>query len=269
MRTKTIPSARWAAPWPTFHPAHSMPLCTFLRPGTYTIKFYPDRDSSGCARVFRRVSVHHALPLNTKRNITCWRDERVDALVDEVTLAGMPQIFRRSAWQCRSIDIGVAAAHIFESTDEPAHPVGSSMILLFNRQQMYSIYNYLLTLSPQLIKEFLNPHIPGKGIIMKIINARRSHTVPASESLSLPMPPRITSLSRTSALPFTTLDDVYVTANQTLEENDWCDFQKSVYSQLKRWKAGKPHLITRRRVRKGDTLTNFKFPDKAEDDPRF
>src|SRR3954467_13643996 len=69
---------------------------SFLQPGVHTFRVYPYRNSEGQARVFRRVRMDGALPINSRgKTIRVWASDEIDEIIQQAKLAGLTKIGHR------------------------------------------------------------------------------------------------------------------------------------------------------------------------------
>jgi hypothetical protein len=214
------------------------PLFTRLPPGDHVIRFYPDRDAEGRARIIKCVRMHHELPITQFRGVSCWEDHRVNRLMDELRKAGIDRICSRPPWRWKALQTRLACVHFFESSNPEAGLRGRTCILTLNRHEVYAIQNFIANLPSESKRKLFDPNLPAIGFHIKVPKSRPKSksniTVGLAETsgfLTLPRP-RLISSSRKTTCPFAGLDKVFSYDGNKLTEYDWEQFRDKVQPYL-------------------------------------
>jgi hypothetical protein len=218
------------------------PKVVFLQEGHHTFRFYPDRDKNGMARIVKRIWIHRGLQINPKRKVWIWEDDRVNGLISELQKEGMENLLGKPIWQWYSQELGLACIHMFDTQDQEWHPVGSTVIVMLDKRQIFSIQDFISELHPEEKRKLLDPNTDGLGIKISVTKAGAKSNTSVGVTmrmLALPMPPQMTTQDPNVRLPFEGLDKVYIQETDKLEQADWEEFRKNVYSELEKWKAQK------------------------------
>jgi hypothetical protein len=236
----------------------------YVQDGTHTFRFYPDRDAKGYARLIRRAWVHRGLPIGPKKKVWVYGDERVDALMNEIEQEKMTTIFGKKTWQWKSAEVGVACAHVFESSDKEWTIAGHTMVLLLQKRQIFAFQEFVADLHPEDKRKMFDPSLDAVGINFKVNHAASKSNVSVgiagTRLLHLAMPPQLVADDRETLIPFEGLDKVYITEDQKLSDEDFLEFKKAVYTELEKFKAqgGQATDVTGGGGNGGNNVTSFK-----------
>jgi hypothetical protein len=214
-----------------------VPVC-FLGDGNYIFRIYPDRDHKGFARMFKRVWIHSGIKIEEKR-LRFWADERVNKLFAEAEDAGLEKIFGKPIYQFKSREQGYMMAHLYECPETEYTKPGNTYATVLNRRQMFAVQDFIAELHPDDKRSILDPSGPAPGI--KLQNTKGSGKANVSCGIAgmqkLTLPELEFKDDDGNLIEYTGLDQVYITENDKISEEDFFKLRNMVYAEIANFKA--------------------------------
>ena len=236
-----------------------IPIC-FLSEGTYVFRIYPDRDSKGFARIIKSAWIHNKIPLGGERFIRCWQDSRIDKLFDEAKECGMEKIFGKFVYQYKSREQGYMMAHYFESTDTEYTKAGETYGTVLDKRTIFAIQDFMASLSPEDKRQMIDPNNKAPGIKLSITRAGNKSNVNcgiASISQKLELPPIEFKDENGKDVEYNGLDQVYITEDQKISEEELFLLKKMVYEEIANFKVSGGSAVDK-------SAEGHKFSDRAK-----
>ena len=198
---------------------------SFLDPGNFSFRIYPDRNEEGKPRILKRVSIH-SFQLGEKR-IRFWHDNRVNELVRRAEEAGD----KDEAWKWRAREHSYLMTHLYRVPPGNKYlKKDTACALILNRKQSESFLKFVLGLSPEERKARLNPNAAAPAITLRVVGRGKSgetHFGYTQEEFSLPFPPNLPEGSSWEGL-----DKVYVQPTDRISDQDFGLFQRQVEARV-------------------------------------
>jgi hypothetical protein len=214
-----------------------VPVC-FLGDGNYIFRIYPDRDSKGFIRLFRRAYIHNGITIGGKK-FRFWQDERVNQLVQEAADAGMEKIFGKALYTFRSKENGYMMVHLYECPESEYTKPKNSYAAVLNRRQMFAVQDFIAELHPEDKRQILDPNIPAPAIKLSITRgAGKSNVSCGIASMQKLLLPELEFKDENGALiEYKGLDHVYITEEDKLSDDDYFALRTAVHSEITNFQA--------------------------------
>jgi hypothetical protein len=237
-----------------------VPVC-FLGDGNYIFRLYPDRDAKGFARVIKKAWIHTGITVEEKK-LRFWSDERVNKLFAEAEEAGLEKIFGKPIYQFKSREQGYIMAHMYECPETEYTKPGNTYATVVNRRQMFAIQDFIAELHPDDKRAILDPNNPAPGI--KLQNTKGSGKANVSCGIAgmqkLTLPALEFKDDDGNPIEYNGLDQVYITENDKISDEDFFKLRNMVYTEIANFKASGG-------LAKDKSAEGHKFSDKALESP--
>ena len=193
----------------------------FMGEGTYSLRVWPDRDSNGRLRLYKRTQIHNFRFGDNKR-LRVIHDDRINDLASHAQKSGVDD-----AWKWRSWIKVYMMAHVFEVRPESKWlKSGSDVCFILDIRQAKALSSFISRLSKQELVENLNPTNSGHPIHVVVNgrgkNQRVNFALDRSENLHIP--PMTQSWNG--------LDDVYVRDGDVISDEDFAEFRQHVQDRI-------------------------------------
>lgn len=236
-----------------------VPIC-FLGDGNYIFRIYPDRDPNGFARIIKRAFIHNRKTPVEGLYLRCWEDDRINKLFKEAEEAGLEKIWGNFLYMYRSQERGYMMSHLFEAPpdNDYAKPKNSYAIIL-DRRQIFAIQDFIAELHPDDKRALLDPNNAAPGIKLSITRgsgkANVSCGIAGMQRLTLP----VLDFKDEDGAPieYTGLDQVYITENDRISDENFFKLKKAVGEEIANFKAAGGHA-------KDLSAEGHKFKDQSD-----
>jgi hypothetical protein len=212
---------------------------TFLGDGTYIFRIYPDRDSKGFVRLIKRAWIHQKIIIEGDRKLRFWKDERVDKLFVEAEEAGLEKIWGKFLYQYKSREQGYMMAHFFECPESEYTKPGNSYGTVLDRRQIFAIQDFIADLHPEDKRTMLDPNQAAPGIKLSITrgSGKANCSCGMAGSQKLELPELNFKDDDGTVIEYTGLDNVYITEEDHITDEDYYKLRNAVYEEISNFKA--------------------------------
>jgi hypothetical protein len=249
-----------------------VPVC-FLGDGTYIFRIYPDRDAKGWPRIIKRAWIHGRIPVDEKRSIRFWADDRVDKLLEEAAETGLEKLWGKFLYQYRSREQGYMMAHFYEvPAGQEYTKKGESYATVLDRRATYAIQNFIAELHPNDKKQLLDPNLDAPGLRLQITKAGSKSNVSCGIAgmTKLSLPPLEFKDDDGKEIEYKGLDYVYIKETDKVSDEDFFKIRQNISAEIQSFKSNNGPAVDKSAEahRIGDKVpnnSNSKETNKIED----
>jgi hypothetical protein len=151
-----------------------------------------------------------------------------------------------SLWKYRSRFTYLLCAHIYETVDPNPkwHPPGATVILQLTDRHALALSSEISSWTREDKRDILEPSNPAPGIRINTTGEGKATNVSVSlagqRKLALAMPPRLIDDKDPNVFhDFSGLDNIYVTEEDRISDEDYQAFRRFANEELKRFKASR------------------------------
>ena len=193
----------------------------FPASGKYLIRVYPDRDSNGKLRYFKRVFTHKLKGISDQgkeiNNIKCYFTKGIEDKLDAAERSGA--LTKSEARQHKAKEQYYVLVRLIDCPVSEWHSAGKEYIMVLNKFQSSKFIEFFSSLSNDQIKNCLNIKEPYYPIEINFEQQENSSFPPGISSIKFSGEKiKFDSMILPSGVEWKGLDNVYINESTTLSD---------------------------------------------------
>jgi hypothetical protein len=152
--------------------------------------------------------------------------------------AGVTHLWGNPLFRYKAQQMGYAMAHIIDCPPRSRYiKKDKSMAIIMQSGALNALSQFITLMRPDDKRKLLDPTIPAPAIELSITRGAKSNAICDITTDVYRLPALVFKDHDGQDIPYNGLDDIYIKNDETLSDEDFCEFRKGAMAELEKFRA--------------------------------